>query len=177
LAYLGIGVLSILAAILYTMGKRAYGYYGLGDLFVLLLFGLVGINGTALLYDQSFDLIQILPGVSYGLICVAVLNVNNIRDIEKDLLNNKITVASKLGKEGARSYQALLLLTSCISLLAHHFLASYTSLAPVGLVILSYIHIRNLSASLLPSEYNRQLRMLSIWSLGIAILFVFQLHL
>ena len=177
LIFLGLGIASIIAAVLYTVGKKAYGYFGLGDLFVFIFFGLVGVLGTAYLFVQELSPIHGLPAVAYGLMCVGVLNVNNIRDIEKDILNNKITLASKLGKEGAVSYQALILLTATGCLLAHHFLASYTSLAPLALAAVTFIHLRALSKCESANDYNQQLKLLSIWSLLTAVLFVIRLFL
>ncbi|MBR9859877.1 1,4-dihydroxy-2-naphthoate octaprenyltransferase [bacterium] len=177
LVFLGIGIACILAAILYTVGKKAYGYYGLGDLFVFIFFGLVGVTGTAFLFEQEFHAVYFFSATAYGMMCVAVLNVNNIRDLEKDVLNNKITLASKLGKEGAGSYQALLLLTAVVCLLADHFIRAYTTLAPIGLIALTYFHLIRLNKCESPEDYNQQLKFLSLGSLGVALLFIFRLYL
>ncbi|MGB1037538.1 MAG: 1,4-dihydroxy-2-naphthoate octaprenyltransferase, partial [Bacteroidia bacterium] len=109
IGFLGLGIASIIAAITYTVGKKAYGYNGLGDLFVFVFFGLVGVLGTSFLFDQSIHWINVLPAVAYGCLCMGVLNVNNIRDLNKDVLTNKITLAAKLGKSGAENYQKALM--------------------------------------------------------------------
>jgi 1,4-dihydroxy-2-naphthoate octaprenyltransferase len=174
--FLIIGLLSIAAAILYTVGKRAYGYFGLGDLFVFLFFGLVGVSGTAFLYKGYFDSLQLFPAIAYGLMCVAVLNVNNIRDLDKDVLNNKITLASYLGREGALRYQAIILYGAVLAFLLHLFMDSYTNLAPFGLAILSFFHLKNLNDAEQVEDYNNQLRLLSLGCLGVAILFMLKLY-
>lgn len=177
LPFLGIGILSIIAAIAYTVGKRAYGYYGLGDLFVFIFFGLVGVVGCAYLYDQIIDPNRFLPAIAYGALAVGVLNVNNIRDMEKDTLNNKITLASKMGHEGAINFQVLLLALATITLGAHHLVTSYFSLAPVLVVVLGFNHIGALRKADSADAFNKQLRNLSLGALGVAVLFIFQLFL
>lgn len=175
--FLILGIACILAAIAYTVGKKAYGYYGLGDLFVFIFFGLVGVLGTSFLYEPQLRTEYYLVAVSYGALCVSVLNVNNIRDLDKDILNNKITLASKLGKEGAINYQAFLLIGAFIAMLAQHVITSYFSLAPVGIAALGFNHIRNLRKAGNAEDFNAMLRNLSLGSFGIALLFILQLFL
>lgn len=109
LTFLGLGLLSILAAITYTVGKRPYGYAGLGDLSVLLFFGWVGVLGTYYLHTRQFDAALLLPATACGLLAVGVLNVNNIRDLENDRRNGKNSVPVRLGKRRASLYHWLLL--------------------------------------------------------------------
>jgi len=97
LLYLGLGVASIIAAITYTVGKNAYGYLGLGDVFVFIFFGLVGVLGASFLFNQIFNWTNLLPAIAYGCLCIGVLNVNNIRDISKDVLTNKLTLLLSWG--------------------------------------------------------------------------------
>ncbi len=175
--FLGLGIFSIVAAISYTVGKKAYGYHGLGDLFVFLFFGLVGVLGTAFLYKQQFQSVHLLPAFAYGALCVGVLNVNNIRDLDKDILTNKITLASKLGKGGAISYQILLMVIAVLGFMVHHFATSYMSLAPLGAVILGYLHIKKLQEAETSDDYNVQLKFLSLSSLGIVFLFALRFYL
>lgn len=171
------GLLSIAAAIAYTVGKKAYGYYGLGDLFVFLFFGILGVLGTAYLYSSQIESSFVLAAVAYGALCVGVLNVNNIRDLDKDILNNKITLASKMGKDGALNYQAFLMITAVIALLAHHIVSGYTSLAPIGAGALGYFHILALRKAENSDDYNQQLKILSLGSLGVVLLFLIELFL
>jgi 1,4-dihydroxy-2-naphthoate octaprenyltransferase len=118
LAFIGLGAASIWAAIRYTVGEKAYGYRGLGDVFVFLFFGLVSVLGGYFLYAQNFQIAFLLPGVSIGLLSTAVLNLNNLRDRDSDKISNKITVVVSLGVQRAKVYHILLVL---IPLLASLF--------------------------------------------------------
>ncbi len=105
---LGLG--AIVSAIKYTVGKNPYGYVGLGDLFVFLFFGLLGVAGTWFLATRSWDWLIILPSAAMGLFSVGVLNLNNMRDLENDRRNGKNTLAVKLGLQKAFVYHCLLVL-------------------------------------------------------------------
>lgn len=109
LFFFGLGVLSILAAIAYTMGRKPYGYIGLGDLSVLLFFGLVGVMGSYYLFTQHFSWPAILPAFSCGFFSIGVLNVNNIRDIESDRQAGKFSIPVRIGKANAVKYHWFLL--------------------------------------------------------------------
>tara|TARA_B100001059_G_scaffold102873_1_gene102659 strand:+ start:8390 stop:9259 length:870 start_codon:yes stop_codon:yes gene_type:complete len=173
--FLAIGMGSIAAAILYTVGKRAYGYMGLGDLFVFIFFGLVGVLGTSFLFKQEIWTSTWLLAIGYGCLCVGVLNVNNIRDFDKDVLTNKITIASKLGLQGSIIYQTLLLITAFITFSFYHLIENYYSFSPLLVLILSFVHIQKLKTAQTELDYNNQLRFLSVGSLGIVLLFVIRL--
>lgn len=80
--FLILGLLSIGAAITYTVGTRPYGYMGLGDISVLIFFGWISVAGTFYLQAGYFDWIVMLPATATGLLSTAVLNINNLRDIE-----------------------------------------------------------------------------------------------
>ena len=107
--FLVLGILSIIAAIKYTVGKNAFGYMSLGDVFVFLFFGWLGVAGVYYLHIQDFNWIILLPATSIGLFSAGVLNLNNLRDIDNDRENNKITIAVRLGNNRARYYHLLLL--------------------------------------------------------------------
>lgn len=116
--FLGLGLLCILAAIAYTVGKKPYGYAGLGDISVLLFFGLVGVLGSTYLMTKTFLWVDVLPSLSCGLFSVAVLNINNIRDIESDKAAGKFSVPVRIGKQKAAVYHSYLLIVgTCVSLL------------------------------------------------------------
>ena len=117
ITFLVIGVLAIIAAVTYTAGKKPYGYAGLGDISVLLFFGLIGVVGTYFLYTKSLNWPIFLPALSCGLFSVAVLNVNNIRDIESDRLAGKKSIPVRIGRQKAVFYHWLLLLMGFISAL------------------------------------------------------------
>ena len=109
LFFFGLGLLSIVAAITYTAGKKPYGYAGLGDLAVIVFFGWVGVLGTFYLFTHQFDLLLVLPATSCGLFATAVLNVNNIRDIESDTKAGKKSVPVRIGRQNATKYHWTLL--------------------------------------------------------------------
>lgn len=104
-----LGGAAIWAAVNYTAGGNPYGYVGLGDLFVLLFFGWVGVMGTYFLNTQQLNWLVMLPATACGLLAVAVLNINNIRDIESDKKAGKQSIPVRIGGERARQYHWLLL--------------------------------------------------------------------
>ena len=107
--FLLMGMACIIAAITYTVGKKPYGYAGLGDLSVLIFFGLVGVLGSLYLFTGSVSWPEVLPALSCGFFAMAVLNVNNIRDIDSDLHAGKFSVPVRIGKEKATVYHWFLL--------------------------------------------------------------------
>lgn len=113
--FIGLGVLSIIAAITYTVGKKAYGYSGFGDLFVFIFFGLVGVAGVYYLHTHSLDPFIFLPAGFTGFMSMAVLNMNNMRDVENDKASGKNTMVVKIGFEKAKNYHTSLLILGMIS--------------------------------------------------------------
>ena len=107
--FIGLGVASILAAIGYTVGKKPYGYMGLGDIFVFIFFGLVSVCGSYFLFTKSFSWDMLLPGTAVGMMSMAVLNLNNMRDIESDKLSGKNSFALRIGFKNAMIYEMILL--------------------------------------------------------------------
>ncbi|QTM01332.1 1,4-dihydroxy-2-naphthoate polyprenyltransferase [Mannheimia sp. ZY171111] len=115
--FIGLGVLSIIAAITYTVGKKAYGYLGLGDLFVLIFFGFVAVIGVFYLQVHSVLPMILLPAFGCGLLSVAVLNINNLRDINQDRQASKNTLIVRIGSQNGRKYHIALLILAVISYL------------------------------------------------------------
>lgn len=111
LAFLLLGAVALVAAVTYTvgLGGKPYGYRGLGDISVFVFFGLLGVLGTYYLYTQQLNGLALLPAAACGLLATAVLNVNNVRDIESDARNGKITLAVRLGRAKAINYHWALL--------------------------------------------------------------------
>ena len=110
LGFLALGLAAIWAAVNYTAGSNPYGYAGFGDISVFLFFGLVGVCGTYFLQTRALPMQILLPAAALGCFATAVLNVNNIRDINSDVLAGKITIPVRLGPAYARRYHWLLLL-------------------------------------------------------------------
>ncbi|NOT74234.1 MAG: 1,4-dihydroxy-2-naphthoate polyprenyltransferase [Cyclobacteriaceae bacterium] len=122
LFFLLLGLLSIAAAIAYTVGKKPYGYIGLGDLSVLIFFGLVGVMGSLYLFTHEIDTITLLPALSCGLFSIAVLNINNMRDIESDKAAGKYSIPVRIGKKMGARYQWFLLMGGVIAAIAYTIL-------------------------------------------------------
>lgn len=104
-----LSILCIYAAIKYTIGNPPYGYRGYGDLSVFIFFGFFPIQGIYFLYTHFLEFDIILLSICIGLLSVAVLNINNIRDIENDYQNNKYTIPVIIGIKKSIIYQKILL--------------------------------------------------------------------
>lgn len=117
LFFLGLGILSIIAAIAYTVGKRPYGYAGLGDIAVFIFFGLVGVMGSLYLFTKEIRWQYLLPAASCGLFSVGVLNINNIRDIESDVKAGKYSIPVRIGRQMAVFYHWSLIVAGLASTL------------------------------------------------------------
>ena len=104
LTFILLGGAAIVAAITYTVGKTPYGYRGFGDISVFLFFGLLGVLGSYYLFTHSLEWDLLLPATACGLLATAVLNINNVRDIETDAASGKITLAVRLGRNRAIAY-------------------------------------------------------------------------
>lgn len=109
-----LGIASIVAAIKYTVGNSAYGYSGLGDVFVFVFFGLLSVLGSYFLFTKQIDFLILLPAFSIGLLSTAVLNLNNMRDRENDKKSNKNTIVVKIGATAAKKYHYSLLIFSLV---------------------------------------------------------------
>ena len=110
-----LGISLILIAYLYTSGPFPYGYKGLGEIMVILIFGPVTILGALFLFDIEYNLIILLISIICGLSTSTIILTNNIRDLENDYTHNKITLAVKLGEKKSRILYILTI--SLISLL------------------------------------------------------------
>lgn len=107
--FLGLSGLCIWAAISYTVGKNAYGYSGLGDLFVFLFFGLLSVLGSAFVQQQFISIRLVELALIIGFLSVGVLNLNNMRDRENDAAVGKNTLVVYMGNKTAKGYHFVLL--------------------------------------------------------------------
>ena len=119
LIMMALGVLAITAAIKYTFGVKSYGYVGLGDLFVFLFFGLVSVMGVYFLMAKSLPYAAFLPASSIGLLSTAMLNQNNMRDIDNDTNFKKRTMAVRMGLNRSKKYHFSLILTAFLLMTAY----------------------------------------------------------
>ena len=168
LTFIGFGALALLAAITYTVGRRPYGYRGLGDLSVFLFFGLLGVMGSYYLFSHQLSWSLLLPAASCGLLATAVLNINNIRDRVSDAASGKFTLAVRLGASRARNYHWLLVggagVLIVLFILLHSaspwpwlFLPGYLPLLRAAWVV---------QVSEEPQVLNHQLKLTALGSLG-----------
>nr|WP_148381708.1 1,4-dihydroxy-2-naphthoate octaprenyltransferase [Pseudenterobacter timonensis] len=123
IGFLVLGGLSIVAAITYTVGTRPYGYIGLGDISVLVFFGWLSVMGSWYLQAHSLIPALFLPATACGLLATAVLNINNLRDIDSDRINGKNTLAVRLGAGNARPHHAYPLMGAllCLALFTRRY--------------------------------------------------------
>ncbi|MCH4896385.1 1,4-dihydroxy-2-naphthoate octaprenyltransferase [Marinilabiliaceae bacterium JC040] len=164
-----LGGLAIIAAIKYTLGKHAYGYIGLGDIFVFIFFGLASVFGTFYLYTGIFDPIILMPASSIGLLSIGVLNLNNIRDIENDKVCGKITIPVRIGERRAKNYHYFLIgMSGVLMILYVLFIGSeyfYLLLLPYSSLIKHLAQVKKLSGRALDS----QLKVLSLNTLAFSL--------
>lgn len=135
LGFLGLGLAAIWAAIRYTSGNNPYGYAGLGDVSVFLFFGLTGVCGTFFLHSFTAEPISLLIAISLGCFSTAVLNINNIRDIDSDFLAGKKSIPVRIGKTKAMYYHWSLIVLSYACLLIFSWLSTQPYALLAGLTL------------------------------------------
>ncbi|WP_259014555.1 1,4-dihydroxy-2-naphthoate polyprenyltransferase [Emticicia fluvialis] len=166
--FLGLGLLCMLAAYTYTAGKKPYGYAGLGDVSVLIFFGLVGVLGSNYLYTKTFDWLNLLPAFSCGFFATGVLNINNIRDIDSDTRAGKKTIPARLGRETAIRYHWFLLLGGMLSILAYSLLKEQYMI--IYVLCFPLFFINGIKVSRLPNP-DPMLKQMSLSTLAFVLLF------
>ena len=171
--FLLLGALSIWAAVRYTVGTNPYGYMGLGDLFVFLFFGLLGVLGSMFLYTKVIHWNAILPAVSIGLLCVGVLNLNNLRDVHSDKKSGKNTLVVKMGFAMGKWYHFVLIIVALLSFLAYILLEkteladTYYLLAFVPIII----HLVKVMKTKDPKNLDGELKKLALSTFLLSILY------
>ncbi len=172
-----IGILSIAAAIMYTVGKKAYGYYGFGDIFVFIFFGLVSVGGIFFLHTKFISSDAILASFGLGLLSTGVLNVNNMRDIITDKENGKNTLVVKMGIQNTLRYHKVLIwggfVFTVASFLLHiklttekvnqfEYLMLVASFGPIAYLLGRHMSIINELKTEQKDAYNKELKNLSL---------------
>lgn len=172
LLFFGLGLMCIAAAVAYTVGKKPYGYAGLGDISVLIFFGFVGVMGSLYLFTKEIDGPTILPALSCGLFSIAVLNINNIRDIESDKAAGKYSIPVRIGKENAVRYHWFLLVAGLSAAIVYSSL-NYQNLFQFLFLLTAPLFIRiGLAVSEKPSEaLDPYLKQMALSTLLFVILF------
>lgn len=171
--YGGLAVACILAAITYTVGKKAYGYNGLGDIMVFLFFGCVSVMGVYPLFAKSIDLLLILPASCIGLLSAAVLNLNNMRDRVNDAKSNKRTLVVLMGPNLAKLYHVILIL-GALACQTVYLLETKHEPALIGLLpgIVLILHVRKVMRTTDPKNFDPELKKVALSTFGIAVLTV-----
>lgn len=152
LFFFALGILSILAAIAYTVGRKPYGYAGLGDFSVLVFFGFVGVMGSYYLFTKNISVYEVLPALSCGMFSIAVLNINNIRDIDSDRKAGKFSIPVRIGKEKAVAYHWILLILGICSSIAYQWLTYTSPWQFLFLLTLPLFFVNGISVSRKPSD-------------------------
>lgn len=163
LFFLVAGIASIVAAIKYTVGDSAYGYKGLGDLFVFVFFGLLSVCGTFFLFTKNLELSIFLPAISVGLLSAAVLNLNNMRDRISDERAGKFTLVVKLGASNAKVYHVTLIMGALVSMLSYilfreDFILVISLLAFIPLLI----HLQKVFQTKIPDQLDPELKKVAL---------------
>lgn len=165
--YMGLALLCVLAAITYTIGKKAYGYRGLGDLMVFLFFGLVSVLGVFSLYGLEFEWLVLLPSISIGLWSTAVLNLNNLRDYENDKLTKKNTRIVSMGYEKGKYYHGFLIIVGLsfwfisvliISVLTFNYLLFLSLIPTISLIF----HLKRVFQTSEPKDLDPELKKVAL---------------
>jgi 1,4-dihydroxy-2-naphthoate octaprenyltransferase len=169
--YAFLTIACVAAAIMYTVGKKAYGYNGLGDLMVFLFFGVVSVMGVYPLFAKSLDWSLILPATTIGLLSTAVLNLNNMRDRVNDTASGKRTLVVMMGGDFAKFYHTLLII---IALGLHLYFVSelHHDMAFLGLLpgVVLIIHVRKVMQTKNPKDFDPELKKVALSTFALALL-------
>ncbi len=169
--YIFLAVACVAAAILYTVGKKAYGYNGLGDLMVFLFFGVVSVMGVYPLYAKTIDWYLLMPASTIGLLSAAVLNLNNMRDRVNDAASGKRTLVVMMGGDLAKIYHAMLII---IALGLHLYFVSELQheLAFIGLLpgVILGLHVRKVMQTKNPKDFDPELKKVALSTFALALL-------
>jgi len=136
-----IAALSILSGIIYTAGPRPLGYLGLGEIFVLIFFGPVAVGGTYYVQSLQMDPLVILEGFGPGFFSMAILVVNNLRDIESDRRSGKKTLAVRFGRRFAKIEYIFAIVGACFIPISvyYSFYADFVSYLPVVSIVIGFL--------------------------------------
>lgn len=121
-----IGILSLLFGILYTGGPFPLGYNGLGDLFVFIFFGIVAVMGTYYVNALEWSTLSFWASIPVGALCVNILVVNNLRDIDQDRVAGKKTLGVLFGEMALKAEYISMILLSLPPLFYFYFLDSFS---------------------------------------------------
>jgi 1,4-dihydroxy-2-naphthoate octaprenyltransferase len=176
LIFILLGISSIGAAIKYTVGKGAYGYSGFGDVFVFVFFGWVSVIGSNFLFTHSIDWKLFLPASSIGLLSVAVLNLNNMRDIENDKIAGKNTLVVKMGLNWAKKYQEACIAIASILFIVFCIMVKVSAIPVLIINIPLLLHIGKIKKSEKYEDFDPELKKVALSTFALSILFWLTLY-
>jgi 1,4-dihydroxy-2-naphthoate octaprenyltransferase len=177
LIFILLGISSIGAAIKYTVGKGAYGYSGFGDVFVFVFFGWVSVIGSNFLFTHSIDWKLFLPASSIGLLSVAVLNLNNMRDIENDKIAGKNTLVVNMGLNWAKNYHEACIAIASILFIVFCIMVKVSAIPVLIINIPLLLHIGKIKKSEKYEDFDPELKKVALSTFALSILFWLTLYL
>ena len=171
--FLVLGLASIVAAITYTVGRFAYGYRALGDVFVFIFFGLLSVLGSYFLFAKNLNGFVFLPAVVIGLLSTAVLNLNNMRDRLADANANKNTLAVLMGGDNVKIYHYSLIVFAFLFALLYFILneASWYEYLPMLAFIPLFIHLKKVKENTSPPLLDPELKKVALSTFLFSVLF------
>lgn len=169
--FLGLG--AIAAAIKYTVGSNAYGYRGMGDIFVFIFFGLVAVFGSYFLYAMQFDLTVFLPAAAIGFLSAGVLNLNNMRDRASDQKAGKNTLVVILGEEKAKNYHYFLIIGAVLFMVIYSVLTAneWNDILYTIAFIPLFLHLKRVVQNDNPMLLDPELKILALTTFFLSVLF------
>lgn len=171
LLFLALGGASVWAALKYTIGESAYGYKGLGDVFVFVFFGLLAVLGTMFLYTKWLTLMALWPAMAIGLLSAGVLNLNNLRDFVSDKKSRKNTLVVHMGFARGKTYHYLLLLSAfvCIFVFITMNLDGWQAYLPLLAFAPIFLHIYKVYKTKNPGQLDSELKKLALSTFFLAV--------
>ena len=136
-----VGLACVSAAWLYTGGPKPYGYHGLGEVFVLIFFGLVPVVGTCYVQSGTITLAAFIASIGVGTLACAVLVTNNLRDLPNDQQAGKNTLAVRIGVQRTRTLYVVCIITTAIATLITAALTSWLVLLALVILIIAPIRL------------------------------------
>lgn len=176
ITFMLIGLLAILAAIAYTVGKKPYGYIGLGDLSVFLFFGWVGTFGTYYLQTEILNYYVLIPASGCGFLSVAVLNLNNLRDLENDRKTGKRSIPVRIGKIYGFYYQKIIMLLGICTFIIYLMYQGKPIQLSQNIIIMAGWYpivqiIKQLNAKMTPAQIDPYLKKTALSTLFMIVIF------
>ncbi len=169
--FLFLGLLSIIAAIKYTIGDNAYGYKAQGEVAVFIFFGLIGVAGSYYLQTHQWRWSVLLPAFASGCLAAGVLNINNIRDIDSDAAAGKETLAVKFGFQSSIWLHTWIIIIALACYLLFATLETWWSALWIVLLPSIRVHGKTVLKATQPSIVGKQLSVAVLITFGVNVFF------